>query len=74
MRWRRDVRRDLGKWFTIFALVPHLCEVCDSRFWLESGRRKRIFQCEAGSLWTHHCDRESCWHPERARGVPESGV
>ena len=40
MRWKPRPLSDPEVWYWTFALVPHQCDECDWRFWLERGMRK----------------------------------
>lgn len=44
MKWH-DGWEDQFKFHDFFALVPHSCGAkgCNTRFWLEKGRRRRVY-------------------------------
>ena len=46
MRWQPRSLKDRQAWYWAFALVPHACEECDCRFWLEwCGKRRGASLC-----------------------------
>ena len=40
MRWKPRLPEDPAVWYWTFALVPHKCNKCEYKFWLERGMRQ----------------------------------
>ena len=56
MRWQPRPPKDRQAWYWAFALIPHICERCDCRFWLEWCGKRRLGPL-SDALSTFACNR-----------------